>query len=238
MNNQETIYYLKNEDVLNKEILYNCIYNNMDLNYYWSNDFSEEFYINLAKAGFITVSNYFDGELVLLPELQFEYAILDFDNLHISKKVKKLINKNEYILTFNENFENLLHELEKYHDNCWIRDKYLDLIKNLKDYYHKTVSFEIISVELICKNSKNLIAGELGYIIGSTYTSLTGFCKRDKKYNNIGNLQLVLLAKYLKTKEISFWNLGHANMDYKTKLGAKVFTRIEFLKRWLAHTQE
>jgi len=234
MNKEETIiYYLRNEDILNQDILHNYIYSNMNSNYYWSDDFSEEFYINLAKAGFISVSNYFDGQFLLLPELQFEYALLDFRDLHISRKVKKLLNKNEYELTFNENFDELLINLETFHENCWLTNKYIGLMQSLKNNSQKTCNFKILSTELKCKKTNKLIAGEIGYIIGSTYTSLTGFCTKDKRYNNWGTLQLVLLAFYLQKQNFSFWNLGHAAMPYKLKLGAKVYTREDFLKRWL-----
>lgn len=234
---ESTIYYLKNDDILNKEILNNYIYTNMNSNYYWSEDFSEEFYINLAVAGFICVSTMYDDKLLLFPELQYEYAVLDFENLHISKKVKKLINNNEYKFTINENFDELLLKINTYHDDCWLRGEYLNLIKKLKNYKHNKNDFEILSVELKCKNTDELIAGELGYKIGTTYTSLTGFCKRDKRYNNWGNLQLVLLALYLQKNDFTFWNLGHASMPYKQKLGAQIYSREDFLVRWLKDTQ-
>ena len=234
---ESTIYYLKNEDILNKDILYNYIYPNLESNYYWSDDFSEEFYIHSAYAGFICVSNFYNNKLLLLPELQYEYAILDFENLHISKKVQTLINKKQYALTINENFEELLSHINSYHENCWLRDQYLELIKKLNIYKHKRINFKIISVELKCLKTNKIIAGELGYQIGSTYTSLTGFRNTHKKYNNCGTLQLVLLAQYLKVNNFSFWNLGHADMDYKLNLGAIVYSRANFLKRWIKKTK-
>jgi len=77
------------------------------------------------------------------------------------------------------------------------------------------------------------LAGEIGYIIGSTYTSLSGFSIKEKQYSNWGKLQMVLLSKYLDTNNFSFWNLGHPYMQYKLDMGAKVLSRIEFLERWL-----
>ena len=69
------------------------------------------------------------------------------------------------------------------------------------------------------------------------YTSLSGFSSKEKAYNNWGNLQLVLLAEYLEKNNYEFWNLGHPYMDYKIKLGAKIFTRIDFLEKWLLATK-
>ncbi|NQY94118.1 MAG: hypothetical protein HRT43_08150 [Campylobacteraceae bacterium] len=233
-----TIYYLKNEDIKNQDILFTHIYSNMESNYYWSDDFSEDFYVNLAYAGFISVSNYIDEKFLLLPEIQFEYAVLDFSDLHISNNVQKLLAKNEYKLSVNEHFEDLLSKIEFYHDNCWLSGKYLDLVKKLKNYRNDTLPFKLISVELSCSKTNSLIAGELGYIIGSTYTSLTGFCNKEKQYNNWGTLQLVLWAQYLEKEKLDFWNLGHAAMDYKLKLGAKVYSRVDFLNRWIPSTKK
>ena len=91
-----------------------------------------------------------------------------------------------------------------------------------------------MTIEIWDRNSNTLIAWEIGYKISSTYTSLTGFCLKDKKYNNYGKLQLVLLAKYLQKNNYSFWNLGHPYMQYKFDLGAISFSRKEFLKRWIS----
>ena len=72
----------------------------------------------------------------------------------------------------------------------------------------------------------------VGYIIKKTYTSLSGFSSREKEYANYGTLQLVLLAQYLQRQGFEFWNLGHPHMPYKKRLGCKVYSREEFLKRW------
>ena len=82
-----------------------------------------------------------------------------------------------------------------------------------------------------------LISGEIGYIIGKTYTSLSGFSSDEKCYRNYGTAQLVLLAQYLQANGFSFWNLGQPYMDYKLALGAKIYERKAFLARWFEATQ-
>lgn len=202
----------------------------MQNSYYWSDEWSEDFYIELAEAGFISTTYDTKAGLVLLPELQFDYAILDFKDLHISKKVKKLINENAYTFSLNSMFDEVLAKISTQHKYNWLKEEYLQLLKNL--YNSENINFQIISIEIICKDSSELIAGEVGYIIGKTYTSLSGFSSREKKYNNYGNLQLVLLAKFLQENGFLFWNLGHSHMNYKQKLGCKTHNREEFLKRW------
>lgn len=231
----ETIYYLKKEDIEDKNTLYNYIYTNMENNYYWSDDFSTSFYILLAKAGFITVSNKYDEGVVLLPEIQFEYAVLDFCDLHISKSVKKLLERDDYSFSINEKSEELLESISSYHKDSWLYEEYIQIVREL--FSKRVDNFVMMSVEL-CNSEGELVAGELGYKIGGVYTSLTGFFKKEKRYKNYGKLQMVLLAHYLEKEGFSFWNLGHPFMQYKLDLGAKVYSRDRFLNRWLSETKK
>jgi Leu/Phe-tRNA-protein transferase len=151
--------------------------------------------------------------------------------LHISKKVKTLLKKDQYHLSFDTNFEKVLDNIAQHHQKYnWLKGPYLTLMQKLHKTKHS--NFKLYSVELYSNIDDNLIAGEIGYVIGNTYTSLTGFSSKEKRYNNCGKLQLVLLAKVLQKKGISFWNLGHPHMEYKKKLGSLIYSRKEFLKRW------
>ncbi|WP_198304151.1 hypothetical protein [Arcobacter vandammei] len=226
---QEFLYLIEKENLEDKNTLFE-IYKNNKTNYYVSLDFSQEFYILLAKTGFISTSIFIENEFYLLPEIQFEYAILDFSNLHISKKVKKLLNQKNYQFFINKDIEKVLEKLELYHKENWLCGKYKDLILDL--YKNPKDDFEIFCVELYDDNNI-IVAGEIGYKIAKTYTSLSGFSSKEKIYNNWGKLQLVLLALYLEENSFSFWNLGHPYMQYKFDLGAKLYSRDEFLKRWL-----
>ena len=191
-----------------------------------------EFYIELARAGFISTTYDTEDGLILLPELQYNYAILDFKNLHISKKVKKLMDESSYEFSINSRFNEVLEKFSSQHKYNWLKEDYVELLKNLHVSSDEKRGFKIISIELVCKTSNELIAGEVGYIIEKTYTSLSGFSSREKKYANYGTLQLVLLSKYLENNGFEFWNLGHPHMEYKQRLGCVKHSRIEFLKRW------
>ena len=93
MEKKNIVYFLTLEDIKDENILFNHIYANEKSNFYLSDDLSKDFYINQALCGFISTSVTIEDKFYLVPEMQFEYAILDFENLHISKKVQKLINK-------------------------------------------------------------------------------------------------------------------------------------------------
>lgn len=72
------------------------------------------------------------------------------------------------------------------------------------------------------------MAGELGYTVGSIYTSLTGFYTE----SGAGQVQLCALAKVLVLCGFALWDFG-MSMDYKVELGADMMPRNE----WLATVQ-
>ncbi|PHO19025.1 hypothetical protein CPU12_01905 [Malaciobacter molluscorum LMG 25693] len=215
---------------LEDNLVLEYIYNNKKENYYYSDDFSNEFYIKAAYEGFISVSYEEENNFVILPEMQFDYAVLYFENLHISKKVKKLLNDNSYSFRINKNIKQTLDLIEQYHEDSWIKDEYKQTLLNLQNYPNN-LGFEIFSSEIIDKTTNQIIAAEIGYKIGAIYTSLSGFYRKEKKYNNYGKLQLVLLGKYLLNNGYKLWNLGHPYMKYKFDLGATLLSRIEFIKQ-------
>ncbi len=175
----------------------------MEENYYWSDDFSAQFYIKAAQLGFITTSIYRDGEFLLLPEIQFDYAILDFNNIKIPKKVNKLLKNNNYKFTINNRFDEVCKKIESYHNNSWINDDYISILNKINNR-KLNKKFKLLSIELSEKETNRLISGEIGYKTEKIYTSLTGFTTKEKEYNNWGKLQLVLLNNYLKKNAYSF----------------------------------
>jgi len=141
------------------------------------------------------------------------------------------MNKNSYKLSFNTKFNEVIEKISSQHKYNWLKDEYVNVLKNLYKNSDNN-DFKIISVELVSKESNKLIAGEIGYIIKKTYTSLSGFSSKEKQFNNCGTLQLVLLSKYLQNNNFKFWNLGHPHMLYKKKLGCTIYKRDEFLNLW------
>jgi len=224
------IYPLHYEDVTNPYILTQKIYPDMRKNYYWSDDFSPEFYIAQAKAGFIAVTDTYEGKELLLPEIQFSYTLLHFEDLHISRKVKRIIRKKSPHLTVTTEITPVIEKIRSYHKQCWLTPQYSDIL-----YQTQKINDDFQLVAAYIEEEGILIAGEIGYIIGNTYTSLSGFSSKEKCYRDYGTLQLVLLAQYLKENHFAFWNLGQSYMPYKFQLGAKQYERHEFLELWFSH---
>ena len=221
---------------LHEESLREVLYPNLERTFYWSDDWDADFYIALARAGFISIS-FRDAEhgTLLLPELQRRYAVLDWENLHVSSRISSGRLEEEGIeLCVLSNHERVLDRVLGYHDrgSTWLTKPYCELLGRLPK--GDQIDFALHGVELWSRKRNRLVAGEIGYTMGATYTSLSGFCTRpDPRWRGFGTLQMVLLAERLKERGFAFWNMGHPEQAYKRALGAKLVERKIFLKRWL-----
>jgi Leu/Phe-tRNA-protein transferase len=221
------IDYLPLEYLQSPEILHEVIYPDMYRNYYWSDDFSARYYLSQAKAGFIAVTEQFEGRELLIPEIQYSYALLDFDDLHISKKVRRVISQRGLNIEISRNLDEVFEGINREHKQSWLTPNYLNTLYQTTFLFDE---FDVISVMI--RDNGRVIAGEIGYSIGATYTSLSGFSSKERIYRNYGTAQLVLLGRYLQQEGFAFWNLGQPYMDYKLALGAKIYSRGAFLERW------
>lgn len=217
------------EDLIHNPVILQAIRENYELDLYWTDNWSSSFYSKLAFEGFISTC-LFDkglGQHVLLPEMQRAYAVLDWENLHIPRNIQKKRGRlTQYSLRIHRSLDKLSSSIRQYHPSCWLTLHYQKLLEEIN---RETPTVSVISVELQNPEMKT-IAGELGYIIGRTYTSLTGFSNRISL--SPGTVQMIALARILEIKGMAFWNLGHPQMEYKTRLGARILERKDFLERW------
>lgn len=84
---------------------------------------------------------------------------------------------------------------------------------------------KLYSIEVWNEETGELVGGELGYSVGTIYTSLTGFSRED----SAGSVQLACLGKLLMQSGYEMWDLG-MSLDYKITLGAKNMKRIDFVR--------
>jgi hypothetical protein len=216
------------------------------LSQYWSDDWSTDFYRAQAALGFIATSYDAGDRILLTPELQKHYAVLVPGQLRRDRGVEKILGSDlvrslDTRLEIDDDPTEALRGLRRaWSDRTWITPPYIDLVLRLADKEEKqrNPGFRIWGVVLKARDcdaaSDGLpVAGELGYSIGRTYTSLSGFFRRDRKcWNHFGKLQLHMLAGHLWQRGVDLWNLGHPYMDYKVKLGARITSREEFIPRW------
>ena len=215
-------------DALFDPVALAAIYHDMQHNYYWSDDFSPEYYIAQATRGFIAVTDTFQGNSYMLPEIQFSYAVLHFDNLHISRHVQRILRRDQPELIITEEISPLTRALRRYHPTCWLNKRYE---ATLQAAHEAGKNFRLLGA-YIPDAEGNPVAGEIGYVIGRTYTSLSGFSSKARRWRNYGTAQMVLLAQYLQAEGFAFWNLGQPYMQYKFDLGAVTYAREEFLALW------
>jgi len=225
-------------EMLDEEVLRAHLYPRTDKTFYWTDQWDPEFYVALARAGFICISvQHPEFGTVLIAELQQSYAVLDWENLHCSRKLRKLmasglLEEEAIELRVVDASDRLLDRLASYHaEQSWIHPPYRTIVRDLCE--RGDDRFSIHGIELWSVRCNELVAGELGYSIGATYTSLSGFCNREEsRWRHFGTLQQILLARALQDRGYAFWNMGHASMPYKIALGAQIVAREEFLERW------
>jgi len=218
------------------------LYPDLEHTLFWSQRWEPGFYIALAEAGFISISMADPGlGDVLIAELQESYAVLDWDRLHVSRHLGKLLRSGRIesegveLRVVDDPAPVITRLLEQYRESTWLTDTYVELLHRLPTA--DVPAFSLHGVELWSRERDLLVAGELGYTIGRTYTSLSGFHTPDTvdagRWRHFGTLQMWLLAKRLQERSYAFWNLGHPYQGYKTALGARLLPRGEFLERWL-----
>ena len=207
--------------------------------YVETDDWSPLFYRTQAKLGFIAVARKLGRRITLLPELQESYAVLDCEKVSVDRGVRNILQKGIVSdggveLKVSSDPGQVIDELHMmWGDSSWLYPPYTDLVRKLasKEERKRAPGFRIWAVTLEAAGEP--AAGELGYTVGNTYTSLSGFFHRERReWNHYGKLQMVLLSRHLQGHGIGFWNLGHPYMDYKLRLGAEIMPRREFLELW------
>ena len=173
-------------------------------------------------------------------------------NVHISKSIKK--NAKRFNLTINKDFEAVVKGCHDQHGDGWLYPPIVQAFKKIHDAsccptrrnqnQNNTTStstrtstrttkddkseyaVRLYSVEVWNAETGDLAGGELGYAVGTMYTSLTGFSVED----GAGSVQLAALGQFLWKEGFDIWDLG-MKLDYKKKLGARVMGRLEFVER-------
>lgn len=226
------------------------IYPDLEHSLYCSLVWEPEWYVALARAGFISIAWEADGLEILLPELQTAYAVLDWNRRRCLRAVRRLLRRGElaaggYTLQISPRPEPVAAVMDgigqAYGSACWFSRHYRSLLLDLANMGAAgrlpDAEFRLVATELR-HGDGTLLGGELGYTIGAIYTSLTGFLnRRDPRHRNLGKVQLAALGVVLEQRGYAFWNLGHPHMAYKLEMGAEILSRAAFLERWNSGTR-
>uniref|UniRef100_K3X1Z7 Leucyl/phenylalanyl-tRNA--protein transferase n=1 Tax=Globisporangium ultimum (strain ATCC 200006 / CBS 805.95 / DAOM BR144) TaxID=431595 RepID=K3X1Z7_GLOUD len=203
--------------------------------FYVSRHFDPLLLSHLMYEGFLPIASEYCGECFLLPKLHRKRCILVVDTPeHVPKSVKKRGKK--YKLALNQAFDAVVKGCHAQHGISWLYPPIVEGFRKLFEagehgieiYPGRHVRF--YSVELVDVETNAVVAGELGYTVGKTYTSLTGF----SRVSGAGTVQLHALGRLLYLSGFQVWDLG-MSMPYKLSLGAEDVDRdifLEHLYRW------
>jgi Leu/Phe-tRNA-protein transferase len=199
----------------------------------------------LMMEGFLPIAT----EGVILPKLHHDRCVIQLPhNLHISKSIRK--KSKNFLFTVNRDFDRVVEACRKQHGSrCWLYPELVEVFRDIHDpeYVEAVIiptcqggtalncqtpvldrqacPVRLYSIEVWNEKTGELVAGELGYTVGSIFTSLTGFTA----HSGAGSVQLAALGRLLCTLGFSMWDLG-MDMDYKQSLGAHNIPRKEFVK--------
>jgi len=202
--------------------------------------FNMVFIRRLTYHGFLPMSILTHLGPILTPKLHVERCVLSFDDLHISRKVKKKCKLFE--MTTDQCFRRVIEECNRQHGSIsWLCQP---LVESFAAIFEASQQEAVRGMgrsggdrqETACRmhsielwEDSELVAGEVGYSVGRCYTSLSGFSRVDSS----GVVQMVAAAKFLQRAGFKFWDLGMA-LEYKLALGAKEWPRQVFLEELAA----
>lgn len=232
----DPVIYRFDPRFLSPDILFPVIYADMERSWYWSNEWDASFYIALARAGFITIcTDHPQAGYLLLPQIHTESASLRWKSRTMSRSLRRFLaggvaSREGLRLRISGNINGVLDSLARcWQDESWLHPPYVTLLHEVAAY--PGAEFRLLGVALYADDL--CVAGELGYVTGSVYTSLSGFMHPDRvRWNNMGKIQLHALASVLEDCGFRFWNLGQPQMQYKRDLGADIVDRQGFLADW------
>lgn len=203
----------------------------------------------IMSEGFLPIAT----ETAILPKLHEKRCVINLagardknlstaSSLHISKSTRKKAKR--FMVTINKAFDDVVQGCREQHGNrCWLYPKLVACFKAIHENsvvhamhiptdgtirpdidQQQTRPVRVYSIEIWNAQTGQLAGGELGYTVGSVYTSLTGFSRQD----SAGSVQLLALGRLLESSGFTLWDLG-MEMDYKLALGCHLMPRRDFI---------
>jgi Leu/Phe-tRNA-protein transferase len=160
---------------------------------------------------------------ILIPKLHLRRCLLDPRLTHITRTARR--ESSRYAFGMNTAFHEVTDACLEVHGDDWLLPELVDAFCRLHEE-RATRRVAFLSAELWSGNGPDraLVAGEIGYLVGSSYASLSGF----SRVSGAGTVQLAALGSLLAAKGIRVWDLGMP-MEYKLSLGGRELARSRFL---------
>jgi Leu/Phe-tRNA-protein transferase len=195
----------------------------------WALSFDPTLIVRLCREGFLPMAGQIFADLIcLLPKLHINRCLMpNLNDLKIGSGARK--RAKNFLFTIDKATNEVIKGCQAQHGkNCWLYAPLTNAYRYIQQLNSSggLEGVRIHTCELWDKKSGKLVAGEIGYAIGSIYTSLSGY--REPGSKSAGTIQCCCTAIMLKRMNFKIWDLG-MGMDYKTALGAKNIPRIDFL---------
>jgi len=196
--------------------------------------FDKDFLAELMYYGYLPMCDVVAGPsataprvYVVYPKLHLVRCLVDFASVPPPHKsaVKRSA---KYSLSVNQAFLRVCAGIVKQHGENWFYPRLvmafqaMNRATQLMDGRVQVLSFELWNAD------GDLVAGECGYAVGATYTSLSGFTR---ERDGSGTVQMRAMAERLRASGYVLWDLGMA-LPYKVAAyGGTAVRRAEFLSR-------
>ena len=173
-----------------------------------------------ACAGFMPMSVALQaGPALLLPKLHLERCLLDPAAARVTGTVRRQASR--FSIGLNAAFDEVLARCAGVHGDGWLTPELRACFSSLhRERAGRRAAW--LSVELWHEGA--LVAGEIGYLIGASYASLSGY----RDLSGAGSVQLAALGALLAREGVETWDLG-MGMPYKLALGGRNLPREEYL---------
>tara|TARA_B100000614_G_scaffold223213_1_gene211453 strand:- start:83 stop:859 length:777 start_codon:yes stop_codon:yes gene_type:complete len=175
----------------------------------------------VCRHGYLPMSPGADGPEVVLVKCHRERAVLDPRRVHVPRNVPRYARGLSVVI--DRDPTGVLRDIQRHHTDSWLSPA---LSAAFLHWVGGADGFRVLSIE-VYDGAGTRVASELGYLVGSVYTSLSGAHFR----NGAGWVQMVAWARILADGGCAMWDLG-MDIEYKRRLGARLLPRQEFLGQY------
>lgn len=147
--------------------------------------------------------------------------VLFFDDLHISRSMRRVLNRPTFSLSFDRDFEGVIRGCRaprQYQKETWITD-------NMARAYTALHALGFAH-SLEVWHRKQLVGGIYGLALGRCFFGESMFSRRD----NVSKLAFIRIAQNLETRGYHFLDC-QVSSDHLKTLGAREITRREYLEK-------
>ncbi len=177
------------------------------------------------RLGYFPMSSTLDGKAFLQIRHHGIKELIFWSNFHVPHEAAKFVKKYfaDCTITCNKAFDAVVDGIKTAYGDTWLTDDLVNCYRQIHEKPGRYVSVD--SVEIW--RGDRLIAGEIGFITGNVYASLSGF--HTEKHS--GTVQMSILGLMLMYSGFLYWDLG-MYIPYKERYGAMKCDRMTQQGLW------